>query len=204
MRSCAKGPLHRRVIGPFLAWFKGPFRHQICITCHNKKKCKVSVLNILHFVNSFLDHTTFAKNLSKKLPVICKNKKMQAPKFYFLPSKLKLAHKNWFDSHSSFKTHMGNNKAISVSLPKPQEHTFTRWREIAYGHWDHPGQRSHISPTIFSWFWLWSHVVLISVLSGRKHACRFHQPFCLGSLFNRFIIEKPLSQNTNMGSTSSM
>jgi len=29
---------------------------------------------------------------------------------------------------------MGNKKVISASLPKPQEHTFTRWREIANGH----------------------------------------------------------------------
>jgi len=43
---------------------------------------------------------------------------------------------------------MGNKKAISASLRKLQEHTFTRWREIAYGHWAYPGQRSHISPTI--------------------------------------------------------
>jgi len=41
---------------------------------------------------------------------------------------------------------MGNKKANSVSLLKQQEHTFTRWHEIAYGHWAHPGQRSHISP----------------------------------------------------------
>jgi len=29
---------------------------------------------------------------------------------------------------------MGNKKAISASMPKSQEHTFTRWREIVYGH----------------------------------------------------------------------
>jgi len=28
---------------------------------------------------------------------------------------------------------------------------FTRWRETAYGHWAHPGQRSHISPTSNAW-----------------------------------------------------
>ena len=32
-----KGPLNCRVIGPFLAWFTGPFRCHFCITCHNKK-----------------------------------------------------------------------------------------------------------------------------------------------------------------------
>ena len=73
--------------------------------------------------------------------------KSKAPKFYFLPSKLKFGHKNLFSSYKSSKTHTGDKKAISISLPKPQEHTFTRWREIAYGHWAHPGQRSHISPT---------------------------------------------------------
>jgi len=46
--------------------------------------------------------------------------------------------------------------------------------------------------------------VLISVVSRRKQACKFHQPFCFVSLFNRFIIEKALSQNTNTGSTSPM
>jgi len=46
--------------------------------------------------------------------------------------------------------------------------------------------------------------VSISLVSRRKHACRFHQPFCFVSLFNRFLIEKALSQNTNMGNTSSM
>ena len=30
---------------------------------------------------------------------------------------------------------------MSASLPKLKEHTFTRWRETAYGHWAHPGQR---------------------------------------------------------------
>ena len=88
------------------------------------------------------------KVFRKKLPVICKNKKTKA-KFYFLPSKLKLYHKKWFNSYNSSKTHTGDKKAISVSLPKPQEHTFTSWREIAYVHWAHPGQRSHISPNDF-------------------------------------------------------
>ena len=46
--------------------------------------------------------------------------------------------------------------------------------------------------------------ILISVVSRHKHACRFHQPFCFVSLFNCFITEKAFSQNTNMGSTSSM
>jgi len=38
----AKGPLNSRVIGPFLAWFKGPFRRPFCITCHNKKVYSIS------------------------------------------------------------------------------------------------------------------------------------------------------------------
>jgi len=47
----------------------------------------------LQFLNSFLDHITLQKIFRKKLPVIFKNKKTQARKFYILPSKLKLAHK---------------------------------------------------------------------------------------------------------------
>jgi len=31
-----------------------------------QKKRTVSALNVLHFLNTFLDHITFAKNLSKK------------------------------------------------------------------------------------------------------------------------------------------
>jgi len=46
---------------------------------------------------------------------------------------------------SSSKTHMGDKQTISTSLPKPQEHTYIRWREITYGHWTHPGQRTHCS-----------------------------------------------------------
>jgi len=88
----------------------------------------------LQFKNSFLEHITIAKNLSKKLPVICKNKQTKTPKFYFLPSKSKLGHKNLFSSYKSSKTHKGDKKAISISLPKSQEHTLIRWREIAYGH----------------------------------------------------------------------
>jgi len=94
-----------------------------------------------------LSITHLQKIFCKKLPVICKIKKTQVRKFYFLPSKSKLAHKNWFNNCSSSKIHTGSMKAISTSQPKPQEHTFTRWREITYDHWAHPSQRSHISPT---------------------------------------------------------
>jgi len=88
------------------------------------------------------------KNIFEKSSLsFAKTKKTEAPKFYFLPSKFKLAHKNWFNRYSSSKTHQGDKKAISASLPKPHERTSTRWRETAYRHWAHPGQRSHISPT---------------------------------------------------------
>jgi len=73
----------------------------------------------LEFQNSFLEHITVAKIFRNKLPVICKNK---APKYYFLPSKLKLGHKNLFDSYKSSKTHTGDKKAISIS----QNHMNTR------------------------------------------------------------------------------
>ena len=79
--------------------------------------------------------------------LFAKTKKTQVPKFYFLPSKSKLGHKNWFSIYKSSKTHTCDKKAFSISLPKPQEHTLSRWREKACGHWAHPGQRSHISPT---------------------------------------------------------
>jgi len=62
------------------------------------------------------------------------NQKTQVRIFYFLLSKLKSAHKNLVISHSSSKTQTSDKKSISTSQPKPQEHTFARWREIAYGH----------------------------------------------------------------------
>ena len=43
-------------------------------------------------------------------------------------------YKNLVISHSSSKTQTSDKKSISTSQPKPQEHTFARWREIAYGH----------------------------------------------------------------------
>jgi len=76
------------------------------------------------------------KIFRNKLPAICK--KNEGTKI-LLSSKLKLGHKNWFNSYYSSKTHTGDKKAISISLPKPQEHTFARWRERAYGHWAQPG-----------------------------------------------------------------
>ena len=42
IRPYAKGPLNRQVIGPVLAWFKGPFRRHFCIRCHNKKVCSIN------------------------------------------------------------------------------------------------------------------------------------------------------------------
>ena len=141
-----KGPLNPRVIGPVLAWFKGPFRRHFCITCHNKRSVQYQFSISCSFKTLSLSISHLHKIFRNKLPVICKNKKTKAPKFYFLPSKLELGHKNLFSSHKRSKTHTGDKKSISISLPKPQEHTFTRWRKIAYGHWAHPVQRSHISP----------------------------------------------------------
>jgi len=100
----------------------------------------------LPFQNSFLEQITFAKILSKQAACYLQRQKNEGTKFYFLPSKLISGHKNWFNSYKSSKTHTGGKKAISISEPKPQEHTFTRWRETVYGHWAHLGQRSHISP----------------------------------------------------------
>jgi len=67
------------------------------------------------------------KSFEKSCLSFAKTKKTQAPKFYFLPSKLKLAHKNWFNSCSSTKTHMGNTKAISASLPKLKDYCVRRY-----------------------------------------------------------------------------
>jgi len=84
----------------------------------------------LQFQNSFLEHIIFAKSLPKQAACHLQSKKTKAPKFYFVPSKLKLGHTNWFNSYESSKTHTGDKKAISILLSKPQEHTFTRWGEI--------------------------------------------------------------------------
>jgi len=88
----------------------------------------------LRFSNSFLDHITFVKNLSKKAACHLQKQKNAHAKILLSSFKIKISPQNFFDSHSSFKTHMGSMKAISDSLPKPQERTFTRWREIAYVH----------------------------------------------------------------------
>jgi len=81
------------------------------------------------------------------------------------------------------QTHTRNKKTISTSQPKPQEHTLTRWRKIAYGHWAHPGQRSHISPTHFNCFWqpLWKQGIL-------HYSCNFTLRLLLGaSLKARYL-----------------
>jgi len=132
---------------PFLAWLQCPFRRHFCITCHNKKSVQFQFPTSCIFQTLSLSISHLQKIFRNKLPVIFKNQKTKAPKFYFLPSKIKLGHKNLFNRYKASKTYTGDKKAISISLPKPQEHMLTRWQETAYGHWAHPGQRSHISPT---------------------------------------------------------
>ena len=112
------------------------------------KKCAVSIFNLLQFQNFPWAYHICKKTFRNKLSVIFKKQKNKAPQFYFFPPKL--GHKNLFNRYKSSETHMGEKKAISASLPKPQQHTFTRWLETAYGHWAHPGQRSHISPIIYN------------------------------------------------------
>jgi len=51
--------------------------------------CTVPIFNLVQFQNSFLEHITFAKNLSKQ--AACH---LQKEKFYYVPAKLKLVHKN--------------------------------------------------------------------------------------------------------------
>ena len=62
------------------------------------------------------------KKLSKQATYHLQKQKTKASKFYFLSSKLKLGHKKWFNSYKSSRTHTGDKKAISISLPKPQGH----------------------------------------------------------------------------------
>ena len=41
--------MNRRVIGPVLAWFKGPFWRHFCITCRNKKSVQYQFLTSSSF-----------------------------------------------------------------------------------------------------------------------------------------------------------
>jgi len=139
--------LDHRVIGPVLTWFKGPLRHHFCITSHNKKIYSINFQPVAVSKLFPWAYHICKKSFETSCLSFAKLKNEDTKIFYFLPSKLKLGHKNWFSSNKSSKTHAGDKKAISISLPKPQEHTLTSQREITYGHWAHPGQRSHISPT---------------------------------------------------------
>jgi len=40
-----------------------------------------------------------------------------------------------------------NDKESNPKLTTKTTRTHTRWRKTAFGHWTHPGKRSHISPT---------------------------------------------------------
>ena len=132
-----------------------------------KKSVQYRFSTFCSFKTLSLSISQLQKIFRNKLPLTSKNKKTQAPKFYFHSSKLKLAHETWFDSHSSLKTHMGNKKVISASLPKPQEHAITRRRETAYGYWAHPGQRSHISPALFQCLLLFFCILMLFWIKRR-------------------------------------
>jgi len=56
-----------------------------------RKKCTVSVLNVLQFLNSFLDHITFAKNISKKAVCHLQKQKTLAPKILLSSFKIKIS-----------------------------------------------------------------------------------------------------------------
>jgi len=62
----------------------------------------LTIFNLLQFQNSFLEYITFAKNLSKQAACHLQKQKNTVPKFYFLPSKLKLGHKKLFNSYKSY------------------------------------------------------------------------------------------------------
>jgi len=51
----------------------------------------VSILNVLQFSNSFLDHITFAKNLSKKAACHLQKQKNAGTKFLLSPFKIKIS-----------------------------------------------------------------------------------------------------------------
>jgi len=67
---------------PFLHGSKVPSA-AIFALCVITKKCTVSVLNVFHFLNSFLDHITFAKNLSKKAACHLQKQKNAGTKILF-------------------------------------------------------------------------------------------------------------------------
>ena len=75
--------MNHRFIGPFLAWFKDPFRRHFCIMCHNKKSVQYRFSTSCTFQTISLNIPHLQKIFRKKLLVICENKKTQAPKFSF-------------------------------------------------------------------------------------------------------------------------
>jgi len=56
-----------------------------------KKMCAVSVLNVLHFLNTFLDHTTFAENISNKAARHLQKQKNAGAKVLLSSFKIKIS-----------------------------------------------------------------------------------------------------------------
>jgi len=131
---------------PFSYGSKVPSAAIFALRVITKKVCSIGSQRLAVF-KLFPWPYHIAKNLSKKAACHFQKQKNAGTKILHSSFKIKISPQNWINSCSSSKTHTGDKKAISTSLPKPHEHTFTRWRETAYGHWAHPGQRSHIFPT---------------------------------------------------------
>ena len=109
------------------AWSLVPFSHGWKVLSNAifasrviTKKCTVSIFSLLQFHNPFPEHITFAKNLSKQAACHLQKQKSKAPKFYFLPSKLKLGYKNWFNSYKSSKTHRVTRKQSQFHYQNPK------------------------------------------------------------------------------------
>jgi len=125
----AKSSLNHRVIGPFLAWFKGPYWVHFCIV-HNKKAYSIKNLNQPLAV---LTLTTWPCNICKKsfekIPVICKIKKHRPPIFTFILRTLNLPTKIHLTAVAPRKHIRATRKQCRIHNQNHNKKTFIRWRK---------------------------------------------------------------------------
>jgi len=127
---------NRRVIGPFLAWLKGPFHHHFCITCHNKKSVQCRFSTFCIFLTFSLSISHLQKNLFKKAAChLQKQKKRMRQNFTFILQNQNCPTKIDLTATAPLKHIWATRKQSQLHC---QNH---RWRKTAYS------QRSHISPT---------------------------------------------------------